>query len=192
MNHQLHHRSASLRLVVALVVLLLGLAACTDDGDAGESDAQKAAAALDAGLEAHAAGRLGEAVARYTETLALDPDNKFAHYNLALIDETNGNYGLAERNYRSALESDPDYVPALFNLAILRTARQDATEAMALYQRAVAADPDHAGAWLNLGLLQRGSGQQEEGDASVAKAIALDPTLKDPLAPAEGGTPVEP
>ena len=108
-----------------------------------------------------------------------DAKNKFAFYNLALIDEASGNYGLAEQKYRSALVSDPAYEPALFNLAILRTG-PDPKEATALYQRAVKSNPKDAAAWLNLGLLQRASGDKPGGNASVLKAIALNPKLKDP------------
>jgi hypothetical protein len=88
--------------------------------------------------QAHAAGDL-TGVADYKTTLKYDPDNKFAFYNLALIDASNGNYGLAEGNYRSAIKPMRRYEPALFNLAILRTSA-DPKEAKALYHRAVAAD----------------------------------------------------
>ena len=59
------------------------------------SDAKQAATALDAGLKAHASGDLTTATADYNKTLKYDAKNKFALYNLALIDEAAGNYGLA-------------------------------------------------------------------------------------------------
>ena len=182
-------RAASLARSVAIVaVLALGATACSDDGtpstsDASSSDvapdAKKAATALDAGLKAHSAGDLTTAAERYEETLALDPTNKFAFYNLALIDEASGNYGLAEEKYRSALETDEKYEPALFNLAILRTSR-DPEEAIKLYERAVASDATDAAAWLNLGLLLRAAGKKGAGNRAVVKAIELNPELKDP------------
>nr|WP_294690880.1 tetratricopeptide repeat protein [uncultured Friedmanniella sp.] len=147
----------------------------TDSSTAGEA----VETTLDAGLEAHAAGDLGTAAEQYEETLDLDPTNKFAHYNLALIDEASSNYGLAEENYRQAIESDPAYEPALFNLAILVTSK-DPDEAISLYERAVAADKKDASAWMNLGLLLRDSGDRNEGDAAIRKAMALNPDLTDP------------
>ena len=135
--------------------------------------------ALDAGLAAHATGDLVKAAAEYNLVLTFDETNKFALYNLALIDEANANYGLAEAKYRAALVTDPAYEPALFNLAILRTSA-DPQEAMSLYVRAVAADDQDAAAWLNLGLLQRANGQGTAGDQSVLRAIALNPALTDP------------
>jgi tetratricopeptide (TPR) repeat protein len=133
-----------------------------------------------------------KAAADYHTALKYDATNKFAFYNLALIDEANGNYGLAEDKYRSALKTDPAYEPALFNLAILRTARNDSKEAISLYERAVVADKKDAAAWLNLGLLLRADGQERAGDKDVLRAIGLDPSLKDPAHPAAGNGPTSP
>ena len=185
-------RSRRARRVLAPLVLTsvvaFGATACSDDSGAGASgsasgdastDAKAAKTALDAGLEAHASGDLTTAAEKYEETLKLDPTNKFAFYNLALIDEARSNYGLAEEKYRKAIEADPEYEPALFNLAILVTS-SDPEEAISLYQRAVKADKKDASAWMNLGLLLRASGQQAEGDRAVARAIQLNPELTDP------------
>lgn len=170
-----------LRAVVLTAVIALGATACSDGGsDSNGSPAELADAALSAGLKAHAAGDLDAATADYNKVLKYDPTNKYAFYNLALIDSANGNDGLAEAKYRLALESDPNYEPALFNLAILRTNADDPDEAMELYKRAVDVEPGDASAWLNLGLLQRANGQKKLGNKSVIKAIALDPSLKDP------------
>jgi Tfp pilus assembly protein PilF len=176
------------RIVLAVMLvasLALGAAACgsSDSGDKGSSstapDTKKASKALNDGLAAHSKGDLTTAAKDYTLALKYDPENKFAFYNLALIDEAQGNYGLAEQKYRSALKSDAEYEPALYNLALLRTSR-DPKEALSLYQRAVAANPKDASAFLNLGLLQRAAGQKAQGDANVATAIKLNPKLKDP------------
>ncbi len=190
MNVTHHPRRCSrlLRALTVATVLAVGVTACSgaespssSDSSAAAPDPKKAATALDAGLEAHSAGDLTAAVADYETTLEYDPENKFALYNLALIDEARGNYGLAEEKYRAALETDPTYEPALFNLAILRTSR-DPEEAISLYERTVAADSKDAAAWLNLGLLLRAEGQTRAGDENVLRAIGLDPTLTDPEA----------
>ena len=173
--------------VVLAAALAFGATGCGGDGGSGKdsssstsaSDAQKAKSALDAGLKAHASGDLTTAAADYNRTLKYDGTNKFAFYNLALIDEASKNYGLAEEHYRAALDADPKYEPALFNLAILRTSR-DPKEAVSLYRRAVAANKKDASAWLNLGLLLRASGDKQEGDRAVAHAIELNPDLTDP------------
>ena len=170
-------------------LLLLGVTACSgsdspnSDATSTAPDAKKALTALNAGLAAQTDGDMTTAADEYNTTLDYDPTNKYAFYNLALIDESNSNYGLAEENYRSAIETDAAYEPALFNLAILRTSA-DPKEAITLYQSAVKADRTDAAAWLNLGLLLRANGDERGGDKSVLKAIALDPTLKDPAAAA--------
>jgi tetratricopeptide (TPR) repeat protein len=179
------------------LVLLLGVSACSSsNNNAGDThasnvapNAKQAAMALNAGLKAHAAGNLNAAAADYNKTLKYDATNKYAFYNLALIDAAHGNYGLAEAKYRSAIKTDPAYEPALFNLAILRTARNDPKEAISLYQRAVAADKKDAAAWLNLGLLLRADGHKHDGDKDVLKAIGLDSSLTDPANPAKASGP---
>jgi Tfp pilus assembly protein PilF len=187
-----------LRSVALVSVLALGATACSGDGDPGSADAtvapdaKKALTAVNAGLEAHSAGDLALAEENYNSALEYEPTNKFAFYNLALIDESDGNYGLAEDKYRSAIETDPKYGPALFNLAILRTASDDAKEAISLYERVVAADKKDAAAWLNLGLLLRDQGQERTGDEDVLRAIALNPSLEDPSAAAPGSGPTSP
>lgn len=184
-----HSPSRAGRLMRALAVptiLLLGASACGGGGSPSKAsstapDAKAALTALDAGLKAQSAGDLTTAADDYNKTLDYDANNKYAFYNLALIDESNSNYGLAEDNYRAAIKSDASYEPALFNLAILRTSA-DPKEAITLYEQAVRSDKTDASAWLNLGLLLRANGDKRTGDKDVLRAIALDPTLKDPAA----------
>jgi Tfp pilus assembly protein PilF len=173
---------------LALVAALtLTGSACSGDQASKNSPAENAkaaSAALDAGLKAHAAGDLAAATTDYTTVQKYDPTNKFAFYNLALIDEANSNYGLATTKYRSAIETDAVYEPALFNLAILRTS-QDPQEAIKLYKRAVEANPKDAAALLNLGLLLRTNGERATGDKYVLRAIIMNPKLKDPAGAAK-------
>jgi tetratricopeptide (TPR) repeat protein len=178
--------------VLVLAGLVLGLVSCGSGTTTVTPDVKKASTALKAGLAAHSAGKLNVASADYQEALKYDHKNKFALYNLGLIDAANGNYGLAEGKYRSVLGLDPKYGPALFNLAILRTARGDSKGATKLYERAVAANGKAAAAWLNLGLLQRANGQKDAGNKSVLKAISLNPKLKDPTTAKASPVPAKP
>jgi Tfp pilus assembly protein PilF len=185
MNNPSHGTRPLRRLVWALalvVALTLTAGACSSDDASKNSPAENAkaaSAALDAGLKAHAAGDLATATTEYTKVQKYDPRNKFAFYNLALIDETNSNYGLATTKYRAAIETDAVYEPALFNLAILRT-NADPKEAISLYKRAVKANPKDAAALLNLGLLLRANGEKATGDKYVLRAIVMNPKLTDP------------
>ncbi len=154
-----------------LVVLLIG--ACSK----GKSDSEQASVALAAGLKAHAASRLDEAAADYRKVLVYDPRNKFAYYNLGVIEQTQGDGGSAESDYRIALTIDPDLVPALFNLAILRTSSGSDREAIDLYEHVIQIDEGYAAAHLNLGFLLIDDGHEKEGKAELAIAVGLDPTL---------------
>ena len=164
---------------LALLVLPVASVAC----NFGKSKADLAAEAVQRGLQAHGEGRLDAAAAAYHEALDLDPQNKYAFYNLGLIDQTSGRPRSAENYYRLALSADPEFTPALFNLAILRTAAGDTREAIDLYRRVTALKPDEAGPHLNLGFLLRSIGQEAEGDAEIQRALQLDPALASRLRP---------
>jgi Tfp pilus assembly protein PilF len=174
-------RRAALVLGVAAPLLLSGCGR-NPSPSLPQPDAKKAATELQTGLTAQSKGDLDSAAQHYQEALKYDPKNKYALYDLALIDAARSNYGDAEKKYRVALGIDPAYTPALFNLAILLKNRGDTTEATSLYRRLLPADPKNASAHMNLGLLLRQAGQQAEGDAQVKQAIALNPQLKDPAA----------
>src|SRR5437867_2125847 len=166
-------RAAFRTLPVVLLLVALLVAACSN----GKSDAEQASAALAAGLKAHAAGRLDEAVADYRKVLVYDPRNKFAYYNLGVIEQARGDGESAESNYRIALTIDPDFVRALFNLAILRTPHGGGRESIDLYQQVIEIDPSYADAHLNMGFLLVANGEVKKGMAELAVAVGLDPSL---------------
>jgi Tfp pilus assembly protein PilF len=137
-----------MRWMLALAILIvLGSLACSPP----KSKLEQAQDVLQRGLEAQTAGRLDEATTAYREVLELDPRNKYAFYNLGVIDQNSGRAQAAENNYRIATSIDPDFTPALFNLAILRTDAGANDEAIALYRRVIAAEPFNAAGHLNLG-----------------------------------------
>jgi tetratricopeptide (TPR) repeat protein len=176
-----HNRAFRRFTVLAMLVAVLGVTACGGK-DTAKPNPSKAAVALSAGLEAQTAGKLDEAVDHYNEALKYEAKNKYALYDLALVDEARSNYGAAEDKYRVVLAIDPAYEPALFNLAILQKAKGEDKSAIELYRRAITAVPKDAAAHLNLGLLLRANSQKAAGDALVKQAIKLNPKLRDPAA----------
>jgi tetratricopeptide (TPR) repeat protein len=160
-------------MLVALLLICLPLGACSSK----KSDAELASEALARGLAAHQAGKLAEAEADYRKVLVYDPNNKFAYYNLGLIDQTDGALASAESNYRLALGIDPTFVSALFNLAIVKTAQGNLGAAIELYRSAIAADPTNAPAHLNLGFALIQKGAKKVGQEELDTAIRLDPSL---------------
>ena len=168
------------KLVVAILAagLALSAGACSTANENGAaSQPELAAAALQRGLDAHAAGDLPAAAAAYREVLIHDPNNQFAYYNLGVIDQANGSLESADSNYGLALSIDPSYVPALYNLAIVKTAIGETKAAIDLYRSAILEEPDYAAAHLNLGFALIDDGQRKEGKAELATAVELDSSL---------------
>lgn len=163
-------------LVAVLAFAAVASVACLGD----KSSQEQASDILNRGLQAHADGRIDDAAAAYREVLQKDPQNKYAYYNLGLIEQTAGRDPTAENNYRLSLNVDPDYVPALYNLAILRTHLGSMAEAMDIYRHVLKLDDANSKTHYNLGLLLRAAGEQIAGDVEIAKARQLDPTLPPP------------
>jgi tetratricopeptide (TPR) repeat protein len=169
---------ATARVALVLGLCLCALASACSDDPVPEGETAGPDAKLESALQAHAEGRLDDAVRLYQQVLALDPQNKFAYYNLGLIDHTQGRIDAAAANYTEALAIDPGFEPALFNLAIIRADQGSTDEAIELYRRVLEANAEDAGAHLNLGFLLLESGQREEGRLELATAVGLDPSLE--------------
>ena len=180
-----HRAGVKGRLLAGIFWCGLALAACGGPGSAGSGN-ETAADALNRGLQAHAAGKLDEAVAAYFATLTKDPKNQFAFYNLGEIAQRGNRLVAAEAYYRLALEQDPKMESALFNLAIVRTNVGFAADAVALYKQVITVNPNNAAAHFNLGLLYRQLGQTAEAQTEFATAQRLDPKL---VAPSPSASP---
>jgi len=166
---------ARIVLVLGLLVWGLSLVACSSDAGSTGNDA---GSVLRQALQAHADGNLDQAADLYKQVLVLDPQNKFAYYNLGLIHQTEGRLGAAAENYGFAISIDPEFGPALFNLATVKTALGETDAAADLYRQVLKINPDNAAAHLNLGFLLVDSGKRKEGKAELATAVQLDPTLE--------------
>jgi tetratricopeptide (TPR) repeat protein len=177
-------------------VILLVFATAGCDGDGG-GEAEQADEILQQGLEAQAAGDFVTAVESYLRVIQLDPQNKFAYYNLGVIDQGQGDLQGAESHYRTTLGLDPDFVPALFNLAILMTEAGSADEAVTLYEHLIEVTPIEtaspedvrlvAAAHLNLGFLLIEQGRERRGQMELDEAVRLDPSLEGRIDPETSG-----
>lgn len=156
-----------------IVTLALGLAVTGACGF-GKTKAELASDAIQRGLQAHGAGRVDEAAAAYHEALDHEPRNKFALFNLGVVEHFAGRKRSAENYYRLALATDPNFFLALFNLAVVRAEAGDTREAIDLYREAIAQQPDDPGPHRNLGVLLRSIGQEADGDAELRRALELE------------------
>lgn len=159
------------------ILLSLGLALATLACGDSKNDQEKAGDLLAKGLQAHQEQKLDDAVKIYTRVLELDPNNKFAHYNLGLVDQTQGRPSKAEEHYRAALDLDSAFALALYNLGVLRAQAGATGEADALYRRAIASMPSFAEPHLNLGLLLRDQGRADEANGFLRAAVELNPSF---------------
>lgn len=177
-NHvRQHDRLGRLARSLAFPLVIFGLlvtAACGVAAQAAKSPAQQANDLVNAGIRAQAAGNTAQAADDYHKALSLDPRNKFAYFDLGVIDQTAGRNATAELEYRTAIQYDPNFVGALYNLAVLRTDTA-ATEAIDLYRKVIAIEPTYAAAHLNLGFLLIAANQKPQGKAELDRAVTLDP-----------------
>jgi tetratricopeptide (TPR) repeat protein len=131
---------------------------------------------LDQGIVAAQAGKYDEAATTFNNVLLLDPANKYAFYNLALIAQTKSDSATAIANYDKALASDAAYTPAMYNKAILLEASKN-DEAIAIYEKIVQINPQASTAWFRLGMAYDRKGDKTKAQAARGEAIKLDPTL---------------
>jgi len=176
-------RTASLpsKALVMFVVGAFALAACGSssyDSKASPSTTLPNARTLLAkALREMSSQQTDQAQTDFEEVLRLDPQNKYAYYNLGYIAQIGGHDTDAETQYRHSLAIDPKFEPALYSLAILRANAGATEEAIGLYRQAIAVKAKDANAHFNLGLLLRHTGKTDEGNAEIALAVQLDPSL---------------
>jgi tetratricopeptide (TPR) repeat protein/2-polyprenyl-3-methyl-5-hydroxy-6-metoxy-1,4-benzoquinol methylase len=130
-------------------------------------------------IEDHQAGRLSEAVARYVQVLALNPDLTAAHNNLGNLLSEQGKLEEAEVSYRRALFLRPQLADAHNNLGTILFERDQLDEALECYRRAIALDPEYADAYNNLGIALHRKGRLDEAENNIRKALSLKPGLAD-------------
>jgi tetratricopeptide (TPR) repeat protein len=145
-------------LVIALVIGFVGFSGNDKRTPAAGTTgaANSAAALLTKALAEMKSGDLSSAKNDLVQISKVDPQNKYAYYDLGYIAQT------------QKQNSD----------AILRADANDINGAIVLYRQAVASDPQDAKAHFNLGLLLRQSGQTGPGNVEVQAAVKISPDLK--------------
>jgi Flp pilus assembly protein TadD len=114
--------------------------------------------------------------------LTVDPQNKFAAYDLGVIAQQQGQADDARMWYGRALKIDPSYKPALNNLAILLTPTQPEA-AIALYRTLLTLNANDASVHLRLGLVLRQIGKTDEATMEFNIAVFIDPKLANQVPP---------
>ena len=124
-----------------------------------------------------AQGKLGEAVVRFEQALALRPDFAEVRYNLGNVLLSQGKLAEATAQFEHAAILKPDFAEVHNNLGNILQGQGKLEQAVARYQRAAALKPDLAEAHNNLGNALKDLGKLTEATAQFEQAAVLKPNL---------------
>lgn len=114
-------------------------------------------------------------VAGWRHLIELNPDDAWAHANLASVYEAQGRVDESIEHYRRAIDLDPDLELAHFGLAGLLAGQGELAEARRHHREALRAAPDFAPAHTALGTLLSHEGRTDEAEEHYRLAIEVDP-----------------
>jgi tetratricopeptide (TPR) repeat protein len=142
-------------------------------GNAARAVSPRAAEAFRLGLAHHQAGRLGEAEARYRETLAAAPDHADALHLLGVIASQVGKHDVAIQLIGLAIAEDGRNALYHTNHGLALAGLRRFEEAIASYDRALAVQPTFVEALCNRANALAELGRDAEALASYDRALAL-------------------
>jgi hypothetical protein len=120
-------------------------------------------------------GRLEEAQASYSQSIALKPDFAEAHSNLGNTLKDHGRFEEAEASYRQAIEYNSDHAEAHNNLGNVLKELGRLEEAEASCRQAIALKSGYAEANSNLGIILYSNGDIASALESMETACCIDP-----------------
>jgi len=107
------------------------------------------------GCAAWLAGERQQAVACWQDSLAINPSNHLAHYNLGTCCLNEGQLAEAHRHLLRVRQLKPDYLPGRVNLGTVFLLQGETAAAAHEYAYVLQRDPRHAGARRGLQLARR-------------------------------------
>jgi Flp pilus assembly protein TadD len=180
---------------VLAVVLAVVLAACSSSPSGIDPNVSLSKALAD-----YFAGNVSLAKGEFSAIVKTDPNNKYAWYDLGVIEQGSANASAAASDYLRSIAIDPVFESALYNLGVLRFQGGQIPDAITYLTRAVAANPADGNAHWNLGLALARIGTQKDNllaTQQLNKALKINPALIKTLgvptkasrpAPTRGGT----
>jgi tetratricopeptide (TPR) repeat protein len=131
------------------------------------------------GQKALEEGRFDAAVQAFTQAIAADPKDYYAHFNLALAYTylKRDAEGVAE--YRKALELKPGLYEAELNAGMVLVRDKQPSDALPLLEAAAGQKPAEFQPRFNLAQAQLDTGAPEKAEASFRRALELDPKCAD-------------
>ena len=127
------------------------------------------------GLSYYHLGRIDDAIARYRESLRLDPTVANTHYNLGLAFMNSGRPAEAVAPFAEAVRILPYYFYAHQNLGVVLTKLGRPQEALAHFAEALRFDPAPAETHFHFGVALAELGRWREAADHYAQAVHLNP-----------------
>jgi tetratricopeptide (TPR) repeat protein len=121
------------------------------------------------------AGKIEEAEAPLSRSVALLDENPEAHLNLGIVYQRTGRLEEARAELEKAVALAPDSPEAYFNLGVVHGHSGELLEGVEALQDALRLRPDYAEAHFNLGVLYRRLGRWGESIAALERALELQP-----------------
>jgi Flp pilus assembly protein TadD/peroxiredoxin len=120
-------------------------------------------------------GYAEQAIASFKQTIAANPANSDAYYNLGTLYLRKGMLAQAREALETTVHLKPVYPNAWNNLGMIAAEQGRSDEAIQNFRRAVQQDPADAVALQNLGSLLRRLGKQDQAEAALRQAVKVAP-----------------
>ncbi len=130
----------------------------------------------DLGKQCVAEGNYQQALQRFQQALALNPDFVPAYEALGLVQLKQGDIKEAQRSFQDGLEKDPRYAPLYIGLGRTYSAQKDEQQAIKHFQKALELDHSNADAFYFQGLSYVNMGLYSQAEESFKKALDNDPS----------------
>jgi tetratricopeptide (TPR) repeat protein len=122
-------------------------------------------------------GKLGQALERYRQALALRPNHAETYNNLGVVLRKLGQLDQASAAFDQALALRPGSAEAHNNLGNVLKQQGQLDQALAQFEQALVLRPNYADAQNNLGVILWQQGKLAEAAAHFKQALALNPDL---------------
>ena len=171
---------STVRAAWLMLVVLLGLAACSTGRQATEVQRLQARAAFERGLKHFEAREASPALAAFREAVGLDPTSALYRDILGLVYSQLQRPDLALEQFREAVALDPQGADAHFHLGVALAESAQWSLAVAAYRKALELPtlsvPDLA--HQNLGLALYHLRQYADAEQALRFAISLSPEMQ--------------
>jgi tetratricopeptide (TPR) repeat protein len=128
---------------------------------------------------AHRLAMYNNPLTLWQDTVASQPDDPMAHYNLGIVLAKQDRLQEAIQCYQRTIELKPDYANAHYNMANLLARAGQLKEAIDQYRWTLRIHPNDADAHFNLGLILAEAGQPTQAVDEFQVALQLEPDFAD-------------